>query len=202
MLKRLQTTARKVALAVGDDTSLLVSCWESWSWWGTFGSVARKYLSVEEMAKVHVILDHFVGLPLTDVWEMYGFIFEFGEQKPFMNKLGEEARRSNQWIKAVRGFEITGLEEAHLTDRNLWNEFGQCTPIGGRFIKLVEGGNVKILCTGVDRFGGLKLELSDDIRIHIYGQYGGQTFDNWLISDGDRTCFSHKDGLLFRTAGD
>jgi hypothetical protein len=52
-------------------------------------------------------LSQIVGLPLTCLWRALGQIFEFGEQKPFLNRKGEEVCRSDFSVKFLAGWRVS-----------------------------------------------------------------------------------------------
>lgn len=51
-------------------------------------------------------MQRFVGLPLTDLWKPIFFVFEFGEQKPFINSKGKEAMRSDLCLRVFAEWRI------------------------------------------------------------------------------------------------
>ena len=61
-------------------------------------------LGATEILTVELALGELVGLPLTDMWRYVGFQrFEFGEQKPHLNRKGKETT-SADYALVARGF--------------------------------------------------------------------------------------------------
>lgn len=52
-------------------------------------------------------LSKIVGLPLSDIWRALGQVFEFGEQRPFVNKKGDPATRSDFSVKFLDVWRVT-----------------------------------------------------------------------------------------------
>ncbi|MFM9874508.1 MAG: hypothetical protein ACKVQS_13715 [Fimbriimonadaceae bacterium] len=156
----------------------------------------RKYLSDAEVLDVQNLLDTFLGLHLTDVWYLYGQYFEFGEQKAFINNYGEKAQRSDFSIKAMNGYEITGLKCGTLSSRDFWLESGDGVLMGGELFQLIEKQELVVQSLIVDQIGSISIDLNRGIQIHVIGMCDEQADDIWMILSGVRTCFYHGEGLL------
>lgn len=64
-------------------------------------------ISQESLDRARRELSVLVGKPLTDMWRYAGFQrFEFGEQRPFINRKGKPSRRSD-WALVATNWEIT-----------------------------------------------------------------------------------------------
>lgn len=166
-----------------------------WNWSGTFGSVGRKYLSKEEVAKVQEILDRFVGLPLTDVWYMYGRIFEFGEQKHFINRSGEDSYCSLLRVKALNGFTVKGFSETELTEKNFADSDRNWTDLAMEFAALWRKNDMIVQSAYIGRDGKIDFEMSHGITIAINGRTWTREFDIWHLVCHDESFLYHPKGI-------
>jgi hypothetical protein len=57
--------------------------------------------------KIVSLLSPMIGEPLSDMWRALGQIFEFGEQKPFVNHKGEEATQADFHFKALSDWSLS-----------------------------------------------------------------------------------------------
>ncbi|GEM_PF-1893870 len=73
-------------------------------------------LSPTEVLTAELALSELVGLPLTDMWRYIGFQrFEFGEQKPHLNRKGEETSSADYVLVARGVWRIVGPDGFELS---------------------------------------------------------------------------------------
>lgn len=57
--------------------------------------------------ELEVTFSKIIGLPLTDLWQALGQIFEFGEQKPFTNKKGQATTQADYSLKFLANWRVS-----------------------------------------------------------------------------------------------
>lgn len=78
--------------------------------------MSARPLNHEEHTLAEVTLSALVGLALTDMWRYAGCQkFEFGEQRPFINRKGQQATASDISLVVSTAWQITGPQDFSLT---------------------------------------------------------------------------------------
>lgn len=162
---------------------------------GYFWLVDRVYLSAEELETVQGVLDRFVGLPLTDVWYMNGRIFEFGEQKHFINRSGEDSYHSLFTVKVMNGFTVKGVSKTELTEKNFVDSDRNWTDLAMEFSDLWRKNDMVVQSASVGRDGKIDFEISHGITIAINGRTWTREFEVWLLNNDKETFLYDSQGL-------
>lgn len=156
-------------------------------------------------------LSRIVGLPLTCLWRALGQIFEFGEQKPFINRNGEEATHAEVSLKFLADWRVSlgavtvfgSGDHAHgkrrfydrktppreLFNRTRWKRAKEFLRRVTEETLLVE--SVKVTDTGV-----IFVKLSDGYE--VVGLRCGTELDDLLYYSGkeDRSILVCESGML------
>lgn len=125
-------------------------------------------LSEEERRATRETLSVLVGLPLSDMWRYMGCQkFEFGEQKPYLNRKGEETTWADWGLVANCDWRILGPGGFALT----WEHFGP-TPQrrddhAGDFYDSLETDPPVVESVGVEEDGGLRFAMTGGYRLTL-----------------------------------
>ncbi|MBL8067522.1 MAG: hypothetical protein JNM28_03660 [Armatimonadetes bacterium] len=128
----------------------------------------RAFLSPQELAQIQSVLDRFVGLPLTDAWGRWQEMrFEFGEQRPFIDRGGEELKRSGCYLEAESRFKILGLRGGALDESTFYDGEDCLTPLSREFMAGVQSGKWTFESGEVFPDGRIGVRLSDGLLIEL-----------------------------------
>lgn len=169
--------------------------------WGTFGSLIGMRLSVEELAEIRASLDGFVGLTLTDSWDAWGRIFEFGEQIAFVNRDGEEVSRATRSLKSLNRFEIEGLTGGVLNSDNYLDDERMFTKVAIEFRDRMDAGEFRVETINVSGLGEVRIELASAVSLRIFGRTIGWVSDGessdgcWVLTVPGRSVMLFESGL-------
>jgi hypothetical protein len=152
-------------------------------------------LSKSEVIHIQGLLDRFVGLPLTDVWYMCGRIFEFGEQKHFINSSGEDSYRSDSHIKAINGFVVRGFNKVDLTNKNFTDGNREWTDLAQEFFQLVRSEKYRVETIAVVTDARIEIQLTDGMFISVTGRTWTRENEIWRLDSQGHHCSYDSKGL-------
>lgn len=150
-------------------------------------------LSPMDLEIAREALKGIVGLPLTDAWIGGGWRFEFGEQKPFINRKGFPATRAD-WSLVAETWRVDGPEgslyEADFPTSLLRADFP--------FFTRMRHDPLVVEAVTVHEDGALTLALTEDHHLAIHrGPKNEEGVDIWILI----TPRSGGRGTLFHDAG-
>lgn len=140
-------------------------------------------LSADELVEIRKSLEEFVGLRLTDVWDAWGRIFEFGEQIPFVNRDGEEVSRAKRSLKSLNRFEIEGLAKGILNSDNYSDDERNLSAAAIEFLDRMNRGEFTVESICVSELGEVRIELASRVTLRILGRTVGWMGDGESIDD-------------------
>ena len=141
-------------------------------------------------------LNVLVGLPLTDLWRPLGQTFEFGLQKPYLNRKGEEIHRSDYRLHLLQEWRVTehnvvvmGSDD-HQTKRRFYRrKTPPRDPIArerwrraNRFFDLVKGGALLVERVTIDDSASIRIELTEGFLIEAIN-CSSDNYEVWIFDN-------------------
>jgi len=146
---------------------------------GLEGSLGGMRLTGEERRSAKEALSALVGLPLSDMFRYAGCQkFEFGEQKPHLNRKGEEMTRADWGLVASCHWRIQGPSGFLLT----WEDF---TPARRDDHAMAFYGSLKsdppvVESVEVEEDGGLRIGMTCEYSLALDpSNYDEEYFEDW-----------------------
>lgn len=150
------------------------------------------------LASLHDLLQPIVGEPLSDMWRGLGQIFEFGEQRPDINRRGQAITRgdfslkfiSADWRIVQAGRLILGSTDHYDEERFYDSEEPLIRPYDDEarslireFFESVRASKFVVESVEVGPLADVTVRLSHDLLIQSFGS-SGQDKDLWWFDNG------------------
>lgn len=134
-----------------------------------------------EKAQIEEVLHSLVGLPLSYMGRFVGWQrFEFGPQKPFINKKGQEATKADYAIHVACGWRIVGLEGIIVGSDDYGPGSERHDDQGKPFFRMLAQSSPVVESVSADDVGSVHLALTGGYRLDVLPM-GAIQAEQWIF---------------------
>ncbi len=145
---------------------------------------------IVEAAQIEQVLHPLVGLSLSDMGRFVGWQrFEFGPQKPFINKKGQEATKADYAIDVVCGWRIISPEGVVVGSDDYGPGMERHDEQGKPFFRMLSQSPPVVESVRADNVGSVHFALTGGYRLDILPM-GAIQAEQWIFLTPSAATFT------------